>query len=918
MANQPETKKEQEKRKVKIPQAKAAGLKSTFLVNGEVVMTTFGNGNEAILEKKIDKKNTVTDIARPANISVKPEPEKKKIRIKSSRVDVDAVADRPADNQGMDLLRAKSELEMKYFGKTFTDNVHIQIIYNIIDIYKILAEYSTNIVYELGNVCRVPDATEQDHVGSFSAGKSFGKWDDDSDPHHHKEFFDAFKKQYGQLAYFGDAFLRKRYKKNTYVVREDEELYNVLALVGMLRQICAHGYMEQKENKDPEVSSTESNETWLFNLDRLDRVNLGFRGLLDEFYKNAVDSVNESFFANADKNVYLLSAMYPEKKIADLVRDYYKFAILKDYKTYGFSIRVLREELLKIDDIDLSYFVSDACKSFRQKINLLLDFSLVSFYRSSDRKAKMVEQLRLAARDEKKKQKIYEEEAKVVWETLAPLVHEKMRPKMTTEAIEKATMNGTLPTSIPGIIQNRADPFSELIFFLTKFLDGKEINILLTTLINKFDNIYSLCEVLQKTKLASYENYFVKEYRMFENSYRIVKTLKEINCFSRMQKALPTAKKTMFREALELFGFTGSDEEFERICDKIFCNETDQYGILKRKEKTVGDTGFRNFVASNVIESSRFQYLIRYCNPKKIRELAGNRTLIDFQLKRLPETQIDRYYKACHGPKETILDKKISYLAGLIHDISFHDFEDIKTMNPADRSITESDRVKNEKMKGIISLYLTILFLLVKNLVNVNSRYVIAFAACSRDSRLILGQSPDDQKAKKEKGELSWLALTRYFCEPDRFTARGMTCPIKERARNYLMKDAGMIDEKDWMLKQFRNKVAHLNVIQSLNEYAGEIKQADSYFGIYHFILQRVLPVSAELERKEENLSPKAQNWSAIVKQTGTYCKDYVKALCTPFGYNLARFKNLSIEALFDKNELKETKEQGEIGETND
>jgi len=34
-----------------------------------------------------------------------------------------------------------------------------------------------------------------------------------------------------------------------------------------------------------------------------------------------------------------------------------------------------------------------------------------------------------------------------------------------------------------------------------------------------------------------------------------------------------------------------------------------------------------------------------------------------------------------------------------------------------------------------------------------------------------------------------------------------------------------------------------------------------------------------------------------------TYVMDMVKALCSPFGYNLPRFKNLSIEGKFDMHE---------------
>lgn len=40
----------------------------------------------------------------------------------------------------------------------------------------------------------------------------------------------------------------------------------------------------------------------------------------------------------------------------------------------------------------------------------------------------------------------------------------------------------------------------------------------------------------------------------------------------------------------------------------------------------------------------------------------------------------------------------------------------------------------------------------------------------------------------------------------------------------------------------------------------------------------------------------------ASIDQYGTYCKDMVKALNVAFAYNLPRYKNLSIEELFDKN----------------
>ena len=50
------------------------------------------------------------------------------------------------------------------------------------------------------------------------------------------------------------------------------------------------------------------------------------------------------------------------------------------------------------------------------------------------------------------------------------------------------------------------------------------------------------------------------------------------------------------------------------------------------------------------------------------------------------------------------------------------------------------------------------------------------------------------------------------------------------------------------------------------------------------------------------DLNPKTKQYWKLVKKYKTYCKDYVKALNVPFAYNLARYKNLSINELFDRN----------------
>ena len=71
------------------------------------------------------------------------------------------------------MLGLKSELEKRFFGKNFDDNIHIQLIYNILDIEKILAVYVTNIVYALNNMLGEGDESNYDFMGYLSTFNTY-------------------------------------------------------------------------------------------------------------------------------------------------------------------------------------------------------------------------------------------------------------------------------------------------------------------------------------------------------------------------------------------------------------------------------------------------------------------------------------------------------------------------------------------------------------------------------------------------------------------------------------------------------------------------------------------------------------------------------------------------------------------------
>ena len=145
--------------------AKAAGLKSLFsLSDGEQLMTSFGRGNEALPEKRI-RNGCIDSLREDGKESFSAALTDCGYRVRGR---VEGNADDPARSARMagdDLIGARRALEMRYFGKTFSDNIHIQLIHAIMDIYKILAVYANNIVYTLDHLDRSGDATENDFIG---------------------------------------------------------------------------------------------------------------------------------------------------------------------------------------------------------------------------------------------------------------------------------------------------------------------------------------------------------------------------------------------------------------------------------------------------------------------------------------------------------------------------------------------------------------------------------------------------------------------------------------------------------------------------------------------------------------------------------------------------------------------------------
>lgn len=882
--------------------AKAAGVKSVFAVGNTVYMTSFGRGNDAVLEQKI-----VDTSHEPLNID-DPAYQLNVVTMNGYSVTghrgetVSAVTDNPLRrfNGGKkdepeqsvptDMLCLKPTLEKKFFGKEFNDNIHIQLIYNILDIEKILAVYSTNAIYALNNMSADENIENSDFFMKRTTDETFDDFEKkkESTNSREKADFDAFEKFIAnyRLAYFADAFYvnKKNPKgKARNVLREDKELYSVLTLIGKLRHWCVH-------------SEEGRAEFWLYKLDELKD---DFKNVLDVVYNRPVEEINNRFIENNKVNIQILGSVYKNTDIAELVRSYYEFLITKKYKNMGFSIKKLRESMLEGKG-----YADKEYDSVRNKLYQMTDFILYTGYinEDSDRADDLVNTLRSSLKEDDKTT-VYCKEADYLWKKYRESIRE-VADALDGDNIKRLSKSNIeiQEDKLRKCFISYADSVSEftkLIYLLTRFLSGKEINDLVTTLINKFDNIRSFLEIMDELGL---DRTFTAEYSFFEDSTKYLAELVELNSFVKSCSFDINAKRTMYRDALDILGIKSgkTEEDIEKMIDNIL--QIDANGDKKLKK----NNGLRNFIASNVIDSNRFKYLVRYGNPKKIRETAKCKPAVRFVLNEIPDAQIERYYEAC-CPKNTALcsaNKRREKLADMIAEIKFENFSDAGNYQKANVTSKTHEAEIKRKNQAIIRLYLTVMYIMLKNLVNVNARYVIAFHCVERDTKLYAESGLEVGNIEKNKTNLTMAVMGVKLengiikTEFDKSLAENAANRYLRNARWYKLILDNLKKSERAVVNEFRNTVCHLNAIRNININIDGIKEVENYFALYHYLIQKHL----EKRFADKKVERDTGDFISKLEEHKTYCKDFVKAYCTPFGYNLVRYKNLTIDGLFDKN----------------
>lgn len=926
--------------------AKASGLKSTFKTGKDTyLMTSFGRGNTALAEKNI-KERTLEDILHTFSAFLIGD---KDVRIQKNKLH--AVVQLPVQDHNQ--LQAKSAIEKIFFGASYEDNFHVQIAYNVMDIKKLLTVYANNIVFTVNNLLRIED---EDFLGVFGVMNDFEKAqiayaiistglitrDKGTNPTYfiHKDAWN--KNQNGLLAALKNRVNQHKNPKilfftnvSNYIVNhlgfrkfsdiqkaaksfesikkmgldkcanyfsdafsdsngniDLEFIYESLRLLGSMRQTAFHSYDING------MSPGGRNFYSLFDIDI--KASARTKEIIDTITGNKLNALNENFVETNTVNLNILFSAYPHIEKKELVKQFYDFSVRKVFKNMGFSVKNLRENILA-NEPAVKELNGKKYDSVRSKLYSLIDFVIYNYYLSHPQEADdFMEFIRMncvSKRDAKlekiedeKKQVLYREESARLWKQISGIVLENILPGIDKVQSRDKKLNKELDSDLQeavlSVVQTPDDLnyFAKAMYCICAFLDGKEINMFLDSLINSFENIESLREIAAEVNCHVEFN---SSYSFFNHCRKMADELRFIKSIARMNKGKKASKNSKLHiksyQYFDSAAILGEYDE-EKIKELFRLEERTQKG-----QKV--DHTLRNFFINNVIVSNRFNYVIRFINPKHARAIMENEALVSFALQEIDEKQIVRYYLSVRNnedPLEADSDYMRKKLVDKLMNVSFSAFE--KVSNDA------SEAVEKERLKALVGLYLTIIYLIAKALVRINTSYSIAFGIFERDCEIIKQKAHDEKNAsleekmriilskKKDDSEPEYCSITQYFDECGR---------INRRVKRLIERNSIHYDERTF--REVRNCAEHLSVVSSFPTYVSEIKRVESYFDLYHYILLRVLKDGA-LIKQEATL----KGYEAVLRHQTAY-KDYLYGILAPFAYNQARYINLACKKRFIK-----------------
>lgn len=769
-------------------------------------------------------------------------------------------------------------------------NIYLQIAYNYDEVKKIIGMNINNIVYGFRTSIKCnekeDDGEENSDTDSITSIRACWKWKEtgtedlfgNSDEENvniicnHIDTDDCKKKctnskknvaktiiaiSHNSLLYgLGEPSVKKINGKKQKIYKHStkfwQKLFEYLQIISLARNGIAHNENQLDEVK--EIASFENTRSIM---------------------KKNMNEEAQKYIRNNSFNIELAGKIYNDNGYG-----YQDFLLSNKVKNLGISIKKIRD----LVEMQGNYKAEIDDEEKFKKFVIMLKFEIFRYFNSNhDQLEKMVNELRTC--DSEEREKIYEtytksliikdqEKINKVKEVCKGISFKKNKNKKNSDdqILDKIFFEDKNPSNLVVTM-----------YVMSIFMDIKEYNELTARVVNKLEGLKKLLEY-QNIIVEKYNDSFDYHIVEMNNKYNLLaqcKTMKEIEgTIIDLQKInmVRCWRKAKYIE-LGKIGAKYVYKDASKLFRNLNTNNFDKNKTLKSKKDKVSVT---NFLANNVAKSKFFRYLIQYTNNKDISDiLYHNRPLCLFLLRQLSPSQIT--------------GKTIEKYADELSNLTF---ENIKGKIVYKDAGEPGEAVFS---RNTIKVYLTCLYLLIKNMVKINSFYSNAWSEFA-----VL--NPKNEKSKND----FYLTIAEKY-QNDRFVESNKEASRNANNPKYKIKfkepDYKHRIKNNKVFKNYRNFVQHVEIVGATGMFFKNNKNFDfrprknsnsnfTYFRLYHYILQCYLLNLLKDHEKEKNL---LGSFMENIKRNKNYSKDMLNEMNILFYYNKARYKDLSNEYIFMK-----------------
>lgn len=657
--------------------------------------------------------------------------------------------------------------------------------------------------------------------------------------------------------------------------------------------------------------------------------NFNFDTTLFELAKSEVNSFVDSFAKNNQKYLAILKEYFKREEIFD---KFFEYVIYDDKKNLGISITKIRK--IVCENLDIKNGVDlKILSEFLNKFNTILQFLIYIHY---SEKGDLLQEI-----INKLKQCENEAEKEEVYNNLAVDFINKNSQKL--QNLKKITLKYHGKFDFDEICYNFKlntkidNNFYNCLYLFSKFLTTKEANDLYAQIINKVDAIIDLNELakIANVQINSNSNSEFKGFKLtfvdLDESKRHLELLRSIRLKNSVKKEDIKNDGFAYKRIRNCFDSTGySDEDFETDLSKSKSEHKNSVKPLKQ------------FLRNNVFVSKQFQYLSCYVDTSICQAIVKNREIVRFAIFNMLGSLSNKFQNINASNFDKKYISMLKYLSKIYHQFHYQEtnefqkgfyissaeieelvdevcnlsFRDIKN------SIFKIESTKNYTV--LVSLYLNVCYLVVKNLMKQNSAYMVQMQDYDMLYKKVKDKEKDvtynldilnaQLKFVKNKNSRSYIQqislLNKDYIKHvvTLVVSRDQTRPSynvykytfeksknNKEITNNTIKEMYCNENYKRLLRKYRNTVDHCSILNDKNLFAG-VKNVTSYFALYQILLQKCLKL--EIEKVWDD---KTGEFFKLDKNK-SYSTKLCIALNLPFAYDISRFNNNTIEKYNIKN----------------